>query len=439
MRGDLVEHYARLLDRHPWLRVALCWTVIEPVTAPVDCAEVVRRLGGDPGELRPRHPRTPDIDVDHDRECRYFVDQVGRVVTVLEFAGEGSRREVLRWLSDGARVHSAFWNADGVSRLTYAVYGDILTSLQVNLPDERQGSDPDALNADLGVLLAATGAGHPATGPEHPAAGPEYPNAGPHHADTGPEHLNAGPRHGDAGPHHANAGPDHAGRGPDPGRDDPARATRGPDRADHHRADAGPHHTGRGQAPAGQAGAGDWQAAMLAVIESRTGVPLDEAWPTRPHPAVVLPRLRADPRPPTSWVDPDLDAHLRLAPEPARRAARGWLLERLARTYGLTGEPAVVRGIAALAAGHGVDEDARRAGHALRDRLAAHTQSVAVGQEAEDDPRWRRAQAGWALAAALDPPPGEEHFEELRHARLALGESWPVVRAELRARLRGAR
>jgi hypothetical protein len=78
-----------------------------------------------------------------------------RAVGLLEINGiQGRRPEVLRRLSDGARVHSAHRNLEGDSQLSYAVYGELVTALDGEDPENRNGGEPDALDDDLGDLLA---------------------------------------------------------------------------------------------------------------------------------------------------------------------------------------------------------------------------------------------------------------------------------------------
>jgi hypothetical protein len=130
MPSDLASRYRRLMgdERLKPLRVAMCWTVVEPVTKPVDVGEVIHRLGGgrDEGSEQP-----VDVDDPNDRVGgAFYVGQVGSAVAILEVNGfQGSRPEVLRVLSDGARVHSVFWNVNAYSTFSYAVYGRTLVTL----------------------------------------------------------------------------------------------------------------------------------------------------------------------------------------------------------------------------------------------------------------------------------------------------------------------
>src|SRR5207248_3946963 len=249
MPREAVERYEKLLRRNG-LDVALCWTVVEPVTRPVTVEEVVRRLGGDPSAVA-----QSGLDDVPPGSTVFHLHPAGSAVGLLEVNDyQGSRTEVLRRLSDGARVHSAFWNVNAVNRLSYAVYGKVLASFEA-FPFS---ADPGPLDGDLGDLAAG----------------------------------------------------------------------------------------------------GDWKAAMLAVVERRTGVVLEDGWLTGPHPVAVLPPVPFDPQPPgfLGAADPDLDALLRLAPEPARRAALRWLVSGLAAAFDLTDEPAVRAVVDTLKTGFPKDE-----------------------------------------------------------------------------------
>jgi hypothetical protein len=246
---------------------------------------------------------------------------------------------VLRRLSDGARVHSAFWNVNAVSRFSYAVYGKVLSAFEaLDLPDHK---DIEPLDGDLDDLYAAV------------------------------------QRHD-----------------------------------------------------------GHWSAALLAVIERRTGVALDDDWLTRPHPVAVIPAVPPDPRPPgfLGAADPDLDALLRLAPEPVRRSAFRWLVSRLAAAFDLTDEPAVGVVVDALKAGFPVDDLYFQALVPLGARLYEEYQKSAGEVPMRENPRWHRMQAEAAISLAVAPPDHwQDRLDAFYHASLALTERWPEARAQLRA------
>jgi hypothetical protein len=311
MSSDAVERYREFL-RATALDTALCWTVVEPVTRPVTIEEVVRRLGGDPSTIAPSAP--DEVPPGH---TAFHLHPAGSAVALLEVNDyQGSRPEVLRRLSDGARVHSAFWNVNAVSRLSYAVYGKVLASFEALPPPE----DPGPLDGDLDDLFT-----------------------------------------GD-----------------------------------------------------------DWQAALLAVVERRTGVVLDD-WVSRPHPVAVLPPVPFDPQPPgfLGAADPDLDALLRLAPERARRAALRLLVSGVAATFDLADEPAVRAVVDALKTGFAEDE--------------LHYQAL-DGLQGGDRQR-RQALAAIQLAVA---PPGhwQDPLDAFYLASVALAERWPELRRQVRAIVR---
>ena len=149
MTDEVVAWYQRLLeakpdlDDRPW-----CWTVIQPLTKPVTIAEVVRRLGGDPAEIEHRSGWEPhDLPMVH-------LNQLGPPVVMVEvMGGEGVRDEVLRWLSDGAVVHSSWWcDAIGRSSLCYAAFGQLLTRVECLDDDRPSGEQPTALDEDRAAL-----------------------------------------------------------------------------------------------------------------------------------------------------------------------------------------------------------------------------------------------------------------------------------------------
>jgi hypothetical protein len=334
MASEAVQRYEELLRRTA-LDIALCWTVVEPVTAPVSVEEVIRRLGGG--------PETVALSVSDevpDGSTVFHLHPAGSAVALLEVNGyQGSRPEVLRRLSDGARVHSAFWNVNAVSRLSYAVYGKVLAAFEALQPPE---SGP--LDGDLDDLLAAV-------------------------------------------------------------LDDD----------------------------------GHWSAALLAVVERRTGVALDDDWLNVPHPVAVLPAVPHDPRPPgfLGASDPDLDALLRLAPEPVRRSALRWLVSVLAANFDLTDDPAVGAVIDALKVGFPTDGLHYEALAPLSARLQREYQASAGDGPTPENPRWRRMQAGAAIGLAVAPPGHwEDRLDAFHHASLALAERWPEARAQVRAFVR---
>jgi hypothetical protein len=151
MADEDVARYRRLLDLKPEAMItlveSLCWTVVQPLTKPVTVAEVVRRLGGHPAEVEEQSVWGDYLDPP------VHLDQVGSAVVMLErLGGEGSRDEVLRWLSDGAIVHSSWWGINARGSVCYAAFGRLLTRLQHIDDDQAVGEQPTALDEDRAAL-----------------------------------------------------------------------------------------------------------------------------------------------------------------------------------------------------------------------------------------------------------------------------------------------
>ena len=75
-------------------------------------------------------------------------------MTIFENNGfQGARSEVLQLLSAGARAHSAFWNANMVTRLSFAHDREVVAAMEAGVPVG--GAAPDVLNGPLVDLLDA--------------------------------------------------------------------------------------------------------------------------------------------------------------------------------------------------------------------------------------------------------------------------------------------
>jgi hypothetical protein len=150
MADEDVAWYQRLLEAQPDLvDFVWCWTVVRPLTKPVTAAEVARRLGADPAAIEQR----AGWDFD-EPEGMLHLHQVGPAVVMCQAgAWEGVRDEALRWLSDGASVHSLAWSGANVrSALCYAAFGLVLTRLEYLDDEQPAGEQPSALNADRAAL-----------------------------------------------------------------------------------------------------------------------------------------------------------------------------------------------------------------------------------------------------------------------------------------------
>jgi hypothetical protein len=149
MADEDVAWCRRLIDAKPGLEEISCWTVIQPLTMPVTVPEMARRLGGDPAEIDDRTGWGFEEPVG-----MVHLQQVGPAVVTFEVTGaEGVRDEALRWLSDGAMVHSSWWcEATGHSSLCYAAFGQVLTRLEDLDDGEPTGEQPTALDEDRALL-----------------------------------------------------------------------------------------------------------------------------------------------------------------------------------------------------------------------------------------------------------------------------------------------
>jgi hypothetical protein len=155
MPSEVLRHYDELMRDGHGLPPAMCWTIIQSSSGPVTLEDVVGRLGGDPDQLEVLG-LDEAYEVGPNDGWIIHLDQVGTSVTMFEANGfQGTRPEVLRALSVEARVHSAYWNVNAVSRLSYAAHGDVVTAFEGVAPRWRTGSRPDALEADLTDLYEA--------------------------------------------------------------------------------------------------------------------------------------------------------------------------------------------------------------------------------------------------------------------------------------------
>jgi Family of unknown function (DUF6461) len=340
-----VAHYEQFLSERPWLEESgFCWTVVEPVTAALGVIDVASRMGR---EVRPLEAGQQPIPYDEGGPGygSIFVAAAvdGRVMLFEEEGLQGSRPEVLRWLSDGARACSLFWNVERDCSLSYAVYGQVVTALEPIDPSRRWGKDPAALDGELQVLLAATEA------------------------------------------------------------DD------------------------------------DWRPVAMAVVERCGGVRLDQEWLGRAPTFAIDREHPPDPRPPggIGYSDPDLDARLRLAPPELQASIVVDLLHDLAERYDLAEEPVIGRIFDRLPALLGDYDDAlMREIVTLGAQLSADWDAERGDQITRSGPAWSRMQAANAFRAVLLPHGAwGSGLDAFASASYALGEDWPAVRAQIRARL----
>lgn len=137
------------LDRFSWIgssaiQEAGCLTLVSGA----DTQAVLDAFGAVP-------ERSRSLDFDefceesfayHDRYSMIAVREVGEWLLVVEDNWfEGARPEVLRTLSAGTEVVSAFWNVNALTRFSHAVDGEVRTCFEALMPEFREGTQPDAL------------------------------------------------------------------------------------------------------------------------------------------------------------------------------------------------------------------------------------------------------------------------------------------------------
>lgn len=171
----------------------------------------------------------------------------------------------------------------------------------------------------------------------------------------------------------------------------------------------------------------DFDSEAMAVVERRTGIRLDADWVDsfeEAGTAVMIGNIANDPSPPGRFGrrDPDLDARLRTAPEPVRRAALTLVARTLAARFIFSDPEALLSTVEAIEQGVPV---------------AAEVHARMFRSRATGDGDGASAVAGLAAAAA---PPGQiadEPLGLLSAAMYAVPDEWPRLRAAIEALLRG--
>ncbi|MEV5764787.1 DUF6461 domain-containing protein [Micromonospora sp. NPDC052213] len=341
MSDDVVAYYRQFLDERSWYAEGLSWTVIQPASEPVTEDVVLRRLRGRRVDLTEIHfPHVNDFRPGMPDESKVaYLTQVGPAVVMLQPNGfEGARREVLRWLSDGARVHNIDWTINGNGGISYAVYGKVLAWVDKNAPGRRHGEQPDVLDHDLDGLREA-----------------------------------------------------------------------------------------RRRWDAGDLAGADFDAEAMALVERRTGVRLDVGWVDgfeEPGQAVMIGDIPRDPRPPGRFghEDPDLDARLRSAAEPTRRAALTLVARALADRFTFSDPEAVASTVDSVERGV---------------PLAPEMRTRMFRSRATGDGVAPSAVHGLYAATALPGRHADEPLDLLNAATYAIPDEWPRLRQAIDGLLHG--
>ncbi|MFU8855117.1 DUF6461 domain-containing protein [Micromonospora sp. SL1-18] len=268
-----------------------------------------------------------------------YLTQVGPAVVMFQPNGfEGARREVLRWLSDGVRVHNVDWTINGNGGISYAVYGKVLAWVDKNDPGRRHGEQPDVLDNDLDGLREA-----------------------------------------------------------------------------------------RRRWDAGDLAGADFDAEAMALVERRTGVRLDVGWVDAFEElgeAVMIGDIPSDPTPPgrLGYKDPDLDARMRSASEPTRRAALTLAARALAGRFTFNDPEAVASTVDSIERGV---------------LLAPEMRTRMFRSQATGDGDARSAVHGLYAATAAPGQHGDEPLDLLNAATYAIPDEWPRLRQTIDGLLRG--
>ncbi|MEV4577113.1 DUF6461 domain-containing protein [Nonomuraea jabiensis] len=137
--ADLREHYRRLMNSTQWLGVGMCWTAVVPDDGQAHTLDqVAARLAGNP-PYRLHEPaplsaiRPPERDA-----YPVLLDRCGSTTLLFEWGHLGASRAVLRRLSEGARVYSAWWNVNANNLLSFAAGGELILAIDALFPGRRE-------------------------------------------------------------------------------------------------------------------------------------------------------------------------------------------------------------------------------------------------------------------------------------------------------------
>lgn len=187
----------------------------------------------------------------------------------------------------------------------------------------------------------------------------------------------------------------------------------------------------------------DFRPVIMAIVERRTGVRLDEDWLAADRPAIVLPGRPASgvrALAPGALFDPELESAVRLASGAACDALAGDLVRSLADAVQFGDEPEIRAARTALDSGAPPGDAAYAPLPGLAARLTAQFDQAPRTVPVRDDPAWRRARAAEAIRLALSPPaqppPPWPLLNSLQLTRLILGDTWLALRTQLRSQLR---
>ncbi|MFD8532508.1 DUF6461 domain-containing protein [Streptosporangium canum] len=137
--ADLREHYRRLMNSTQWLDMGMCWTAVVPDDGrALTLDQVAARLAGNT-RYRLHEPAPLDAIGPPERDAYpVFVDRCGSTTVLFEWGYLGTSPAVLRRLSEGARVYSAWWNVNANNLLSFAVGGEHVLAIDALFPGRQE-------------------------------------------------------------------------------------------------------------------------------------------------------------------------------------------------------------------------------------------------------------------------------------------------------------
>ncbi|MFI6498906.1 hypothetical protein [Nonomuraea typhae] len=132
-RQAALDHYLSLLANYPWLRVELCWAVIESKPHVLEEHELGDRLAlGHPWEIR----RGQLDEFSDDNVVHISYARQRAAFLLLEIGYHVSRPDVLSMLSRNADVTYVHWNVEGANQLAQIANGQSVWSVDIFDADE---------------------------------------------------------------------------------------------------------------------------------------------------------------------------------------------------------------------------------------------------------------------------------------------------------------
>jgi hypothetical protein len=150
----VLDHYRALFRRYPWLADSACWTVVQPFDDELTPDDLLWRLNGgrDPEERTLDHPM--ETALDEDLPMLYVFEGDGGYGFLECQYGRPLPDELLRTLSEDARVWTTSWSVNGASTMCCAGGGKIQAQIWNYVLADRIDEEgaPDVL-ADFRAML----------------------------------------------------------------------------------------------------------------------------------------------------------------------------------------------------------------------------------------------------------------------------------------------